>query len=53
LVLHSPQTLTTLSLNGNKIGAEGTKHLSDALEQNTVTYLTTLLRIRLSNRFNF
>jgi Ran GTPase-activating protein (RanGAP) involved in mRNA processing and transport len=30
------QTLTTLNLHGNKIGAEGAQHLAQALQNNTV-----------------
>jgi hypothetical protein len=33
---HSIQTLTSLILDSNKIGAEGTQHLTDALRINTV-----------------
>jgi hypothetical protein len=31
------QTLTTLSLQGNKIGEQGAHHLANALQQNQVT----------------
>jgi hypothetical protein len=36
------QTLTTLDLSCNQIGAQGAEHLSNALQQNKVTLLTPL-----------
>ncbi|MBL8820828.1 MAG: hypothetical protein JNL58_32740 [Planctomyces sp.] len=33
---HTTQTLTTLNLDSNKIGAEGAQHLASALQVNTV-----------------
>jgi hypothetical protein len=39
---HFPQTLTTLKLYHNEIGAQGAEHLANALQQNKVTLLTPL-----------
>ncbi len=38
-IIHSlfPQTLTTLNLQENRIGARGAEHLANALQQNEVT----------------
>jgi Ran GTPase-activating protein (RanGAP) involved in mRNA processing and transport len=36
------QTLTTLDLEGNQIGSEGTKYLANALQQNTVKLFSFL-----------
>jgi hypothetical protein len=37
----SSQTLTTLYLEHNEIGAQGAEHLANALQQNNVTFLTS------------
>jgi hypothetical protein len=36
LILHFSQTLTTLNLEGNEIGAQGAEHLANVLQQNKV-----------------
>jgi Ran GTPase-activating protein (RanGAP) involved in mRNA processing and transport len=36
------QTLTTLALVGNQIGAQGAEHLANALQKNKVTLFTPL-----------
>jgi len=40
---HSTQTLTTLSLAGNRIGEKGAEHLVKALQHNTVRLFLYLL----------
>ncbi len=40
LIDHISQTLTTLYLDRNQIGAQGAKYLANALEKNTVTSFT-------------
>jgi hypothetical protein len=35
-LFHLMQTLTTLDIGWNKVGVEGTKHLANALQHNTV-----------------
>jgi hypothetical protein len=37
-----PQTLITLELRHNQIGAQGAEHLANALQQNKVTRLTQI-----------
>lgn len=41
--LNSTQTLTTLMLHENRIGAQGAQYLANALQQNTVIRLNTFL----------
>jgi hypothetical protein len=37
-----PQTLTTLHVSSNEIGAQGAGHLANALQQNKVTGLAQI-----------
>ncbi len=39
---HLSQTLTTLNIGDNQIGAQGAEHLANALQQNKVTSLRQL-----------
>ena len=41
-IVHFLQTLTQLDLGGDGIGAERTRHLSEALQHNTVTFILSL-----------
>ncbi len=41
-IYHLSQTLTTLDIDDNEIGAQGAEHLANALQKNKVTSLRQL-----------